>query len=500
MIIKNCILIPFLSVTCFGYMLSDLNFDRNVDFNDFAIFSNQWLLAEDPDEPNWIGSGTADYFVAASDSPDRVKVKADYVCDGIDDHVEIQAAIDALPDFGGKVQLSTGRFNIGRPINLYRPNVSRWFSVCLEGQHMQSTSIFLQNGSNCNMIENVNTGVSVSGWKVIRDLCLEGNKARNTSGSGYYSKRASTTSGVCYDQCIQNVFINNVKERGIHIEDGWHISIFNCWIEMCDGDGLYLLGSESRLSSLQISSNKGRGILLYGPNHHATNVILMRLGKAGFQAMALYNSTITNLNNVDWGQVSSLQNALYIDASSHHNAFSNISVKGTATPSSSRGIAVYGDYNLLSNIIVEDTYYNPLYIPEGGDNNLISDSYFEEGVSANNAIIDSGANNKIVGCSGLGNEEIVTSGFPTLKHWGVTKLNSAAGAITAILPDGQYAGEIKTIVMTDASNPSTVSATHHDTSDPQVAIFNDVDDIWVLIWTGMRWATLKATCDFVSLR
>lgn len=499
MIIKKFILIPFLSVTCFGYVLSDLDFDRNVDFYDFAIFSNQWLLEEDSNEPDSIGSGTADYFVAASDSLDQVKRKADYVCDGNDDHVEIQAAIDALPCFGGKVKLSTGRFNIGKPINLYRPDVPRWFSVCLEGQHMEATCIFLQNGSNCNMIENVNTGVSVSGWKFIRDLRLEGNKARNTSGSGYYSKRASADSGVCYDQCIHNVFINNVKEKGIHIEDGWHISIFNCWIEMCDGDGLYLLGSEARLSGLQISSNKGKGVLLYGPYHNVSNLILMRLGKAGFQAMALYNSTIVNLSIVDWGQASSLQNALYIDASSHHNTFSNISVKGTGTSSSSRGIAVYGDYNLLSNIAVEDTYYNPLYISKGGNDNLISSSYFKEGACANNTIIDDGANNSIVGCTGLGNEETVTSGSPTLKHWGVTKLNSAAGAITAILPDGQYAGEIKTIVMTDAGNRSTVSATHHETSDPQVAIFDGVDEIWVLIWTGTRWATLKATCDFMSL-
>jgi len=498
MIIKNFVLVLFLSATCFGYVLSDLNFDRNVDFYDLAIFSDQWLLAEDSNEPNSIGSGTADYFVAASDSPDRVKIKADYVCDGIDDDVEIQAAIDALPDFGGKVKLSAGRFNIGKPINFYRPDVPHWFSICLEGQHIHSTRIFLQNGSNCNMIENVTTGVSPSGWEIIRDLKLDGNKKNNISGNGYYSKRGSVNTGVSYDQCIHNVFIYNVKERGIHIEDGWHISIFNCWIEQCDGDGLYLIGSESRLSSLQISSNKGRGILLYGHDHNVYDFILRDLGEDGFQTSALYNSTIANLSINDWGQVSSSQNALYIDASSHHNTFSNISVKGTGTSSSSRGIAVYGDYNLLSNITVEDTHCNPLYIAKGGDNNLISNSYFKAGVSDNNSIIDDGANNKIVGCTGLGNEELVTSGSPALKHWGVTKLNSAAGAITAALPDGQYAGEIKTIVMTDAGNPSTVSATHHETSDPQVAIFDDVNEIWVLIWTGTRWATLKATCDFLS--
>ena len=54
-------------------------------------------------------SQPATLIVAASDSlhPER----ADYVCDGVDDQVEIQAAVDALPDDGGKVILLDGLFN-----------------------------------------------------------------------------------------------------------------------------------------------------------------------------------------------------------------------------------------------------------------------------------------------------------------------------------------------------------------------------------------------------
>jgi len=43
------------------------------------------------------------YVVAASDAPVRVKAVVDYACDGTDDQVEIQAAIDALPARGGVV-------------------------------------------------------------------------------------------------------------------------------------------------------------------------------------------------------------------------------------------------------------------------------------------------------------------------------------------------------------------------------------------------------------
>src|SRR5690554_3352234 len=50
-------------------------------------------------------------IVAASDSSAASKDGADYVCDGIDDQYEIQAAIDALPASGGTVQLTEGTFN-----------------------------------------------------------------------------------------------------------------------------------------------------------------------------------------------------------------------------------------------------------------------------------------------------------------------------------------------------------------------------------------------------
>jgi parallel beta-helix repeat protein len=48
--------------------------------------------------------------VAAADSLNEGQ--ANYVCDGVDDHVEIQAALDALPATGGEVLLLDGTYNI----------------------------------------------------------------------------------------------------------------------------------------------------------------------------------------------------------------------------------------------------------------------------------------------------------------------------------------------------------------------------------------------------
>lgn len=89
--------------------------------------------------------------------------------------------------------------------------------------------------------------------------------------------------------------------------------------------------------------------------------------------------------------------------------------------------------------------------------------------------------------------ETVTAASPTLLPFGVTYLDSSSNAVNATLGSAYKPGEIKTIVMTNASNSSTVSVTNHETSDPEVFTFDAVDECLVLIWMGTEWATLKAT-------
>jgi hypothetical protein len=93
--------------------------------------------------------------------------------------------------------------------------------------------------------------------------------------------------------------------------------------------------------------------------------------------------------------------------------------------------------------------------------------------------------------------ETVTTASPTLSVTGSSVIDSSLNAVDATLPSGEYIGQIKTIVMTDASNSSTVSITNHQTSDPEVATFNATDETGVFMWTGTEWVTIFATCTFV---
>lgn len=76
----------------------------------------------------WLPPRVATLLVVASDALDRTRAQADYLCDGVADDVEINAALNALPAGDGRVMLSEGTFNITSPIIIPASNIA------LEGQ------------------------------------------------------------------------------------------------------------------------------------------------------------------------------------------------------------------------------------------------------------------------------------------------------------------------------------------------------------------------------
>lgn len=92
---------------------------------------------------------------------------------------------------------------------------------------------------------------------------------------------------------------------------------------------------------------------------------------------------------------------------------------------------------------------------------------------------------------------VATAAAPALSPEGSTAIDSSANAVNATLGAGSFIGQIKVIVMTEASNSSTVTIANHQTSDPEVATFDAVDETGVFMWTGTEWVTIFATCTFV---
>ena len=112
------------------------------------------------------------------------------------------------------------------------------------------------------------------------------------------------------------------------------------------------------------------------------------------------------------------------------------------------------------------------------------------GFSVNDVtVIDANGNTAIA-------TEALTTTAPALSPFGSSSLDSTANAVDGTLAAGTYIGQVKVIVMTEASNSSTVTIANHVTSDPEVATFNAVDETGVFMWTGTEWATIYATCTF----
>lgn len=85
-------------------------------------------------------------------------------------------------------------------------------------------------------------------------------------------------------------------------------------------------------------------------------------------------------------------------------------------------------------------------------------------------------------------EETLTAAGACLIY-GLTNLNTTAGAMAMTLADGTYIGQVKEIYMSVDNGNATLTVTSHTTSSPEVFTFADVGDYLKLIWCGTKWAT-----------
>lgn len=176
---------------------------------------------------------TATIVVAANDSLATSKAQADYVCDGTDDQVEIQAAIDALASTGGVVQLTEGNFYLGAAaINLNKTAVSlvgfqTGFAVA-EGSF--GTTIYQTNaGKDAIVISAVQANV--------KDVYIRG----AVFAGGHFGEVGIRVIGG-QDNKIDNVKVSQFVLYGIFFDNINNIWLTNSRITSC-GKNLYAYGS-----------------------------------------------------------------------------------------------------------------------------------------------------------------------------------------------------------------------------------------------------------------
>ena len=169
--------------------------------------------------------GSLTLTVAANNASDASKGRADYVCDGTADDVEIQAALDALPATGGVVQLSEGLFTTTSAIDFTDNSGSS-----LVGAGMEATKIKLANGANCNIIySNPTTEHYFNG---VHYMTLDGNRANQTSGIGVFLDGGG--GGEENDWRMDHTFVYSTKGRLFDTYHTWGMKVSRCYFEYSD--------------------------------------------------------------------------------------------------------------------------------------------------------------------------------------------------------------------------------------------------------------------------
>ena len=268
---------------------------------------------------------SAGLVVAASDASLQSKQGADYICDGVADEVQINAAMASLPSGGGSVVLTEGTFNITAPITAMKDG------IVIQGQG-PTTLITTPNGTN------VEYFILAYGdaW-TIRDLRIDGNGDNQSSGG--YGVFLGGTHGSVLNCYIDNTLDNAIAVSNSGVPDG----ASDCVIE-----GNYCGSVKARIASvIRLSdgasrcrvvnnyvydlSNLNDGILVQ-PENDAVDIVdivvegnFIENGREGDTGIELRNhkagktirdavvrgNVIRNISGITWGiSVSSCDNCV----------------------------------------------------------------------------------------------------------------------------------------------------------------------------------------------
>lgn len=212
-------------------------------------------------------------YVGSSELSDEQKLSCDYICDGVDDQIEINQAIDSLPDSGGEIHLSRGIFNItnsicirkriklvgeGKGITLDRNNVNNGGTTLLS--ELTGGVIILITKSDT--LSNIK-GITLSDFQIVgAGINVEDNYCNGINIDTYTDCVTLERLAICH--CFYGLFVG---ENGT-VDD---ISITNCDFQR-DTCGIYIYGKgwQTRIENNIFWDMSGR---------QATSGIVLSAGK-----------------------------------------------------------------------------------------------------------------------------------------------------------------------------------------------------------------------------
>ncbi len=226
------------------------------------------------DAPKGGGSGKKySRFVVGTSTAGWTSADVDYLCDGTDDQVEINAAIQALPSGGGEVVILDGTYNISKSIAVNK------VGTILKGNRMST------------LLKAMNDNVEII--KVTGNKCTISNLSCNGNSSLFSKTTGISCSG------NNNAFIGNVCEsagNGIVIySTNNSIFIANNCVNNLETGMRITTTSNSVIVGNSCNNNQKSGITASGSN----NTITGNICKDNITGIDGYNIT----NNIITGNV-----------------------------------------------------------------------------------------------------------------------------------------------------------------------------------------------------
>ena len=220
--------------------------------------------------------------------PDQVSVSTVIVAlDGTGDFDNIQAAIDSLPDTGGKVLIKEGTYTPKGPIIISKDNVE----LSGYGKSSRINGLFVPTfGSIVILVQGIISGT------IIKNLYIFG------TGTGFADIGIFVHSGT--DLLIDNCWIENCGNRGLSVRDAaTNCKITNNFISNNEREAIHFSssGTGNLISGNTIFDNGRHGIRIINSNNNeiVNNTVFDNdvENSASFDGIHLDNSSFNAISN-----------------------------------------------------------------------------------------------------------------------------------------------------------------------------------------------------------